>query len=339
MARDGSGTFTLADGPFVNGTIADATEMMNILNDIADALTDSPNIAGTKAFAADQSMGGFKLTNLAAPASANDAARKAYVDAAIVAAAQPLDATLTALAALSWSSGSPVVQFTAADTVSLTLTPSLTDLTLSGLLKAANGSASAPSYTFTNDTNTGMFGDGSDGLRFTTGGTQRLTLTTSLLSSTLLGRWPDGTEGAPAYSFSGDTDVGFYRIGSDNMGLSLGGTKRADFSTSIFDYSVPMRARTAASSETTGTLTSASANKSIQATGNITVDGNVFAAGDMIAIYAGASARTLTQGSTGSPTQRLHGSSTTGNLTISARGMAAIFFISATEWVVCGDVS
>lgn len=47
-------------------------------------------------------------------------------------AAQPLDATLTALAALSWSSGSPVVQFTAADTVSLTLTPALTSMTLGG---------------------------------------------------------------------------------------------------------------------------------------------------------------------------------------------------------------
>lgn len=37
---------------------------------------------GTRAFTGDQSMGGFKLTNLAAPVSANDAARKADVDVA-----------------------------------------------------------------------------------------------------------------------------------------------------------------------------------------------------------------------------------------------------------------
>lgn len=37
---------------------------------------------GSVAFGADQSMGGFKLTNLAAPVSANDAARKADVDSA-----------------------------------------------------------------------------------------------------------------------------------------------------------------------------------------------------------------------------------------------------------------
>lgn len=36
---------------------------------------------GTVPFTADQSMGGFKLTNLAVPVSANDAARKTDVDA------------------------------------------------------------------------------------------------------------------------------------------------------------------------------------------------------------------------------------------------------------------
>ncbi|MGD9816594.1 MAG: hypothetical protein AB7Q23_17410 [Hyphomonadaceae bacterium] len=41
-------------------------------------------------------------------------------------AAQPLDATLTALAALSWSSLTPVVQITAPDTVSMTSTPKVT---------------------------------------------------------------------------------------------------------------------------------------------------------------------------------------------------------------------
>lgn len=46
------------------------------------------------------------------------------------AGAQPLDATLTALAALSWASDSPVIQFTAADTVSLTSAPKFTTVEL-----------------------------------------------------------------------------------------------------------------------------------------------------------------------------------------------------------------
>lgn len=91
------------------------------------------------------------------------------------------------------------------------------------------------------------------------------------------------------------------------------------------------------SGETSGTLTTASRNAIIFATGNITVPASVFAAANVIVIYAGASARTLTQGSGG--TQRLHGTSTTGNLTIAARGVAVVIFISATEWVVMGDVS
>jgi len=41
----------------------------------------------------------------------------------------------------------------------------------------------------------------------------------------------DGTVSAPYFSFSADVNSGFYRIGSDNVGLSLGGTKRVDFGT------------------------------------------------------------------------------------------------------------
>lgn len=52
-------------------------------------------------------------------------------------AKQPLDATLTALAALSWSSGNALVQFTAADTVSLTLAPSVTSITATSTTSAA----------------------------------------------------------------------------------------------------------------------------------------------------------------------------------------------------------
>jgi thiamine pyrophosphokinase len=89
-----------------------------------------------------------------------------------------------------------------------------------------------------------------------------------------------------------------------------------------------------ASAETSGTLTSASANATIQATGDITIPNAVFAAGDIILIYAGASSRTITQGS--SVTMRLGGSSTTGSRTLAARGVAVLFFVSSSEVVVSG---
>jgi len=93
-------------------------------------------------------------------------------------------------------------------------------------------------------------------------------------------------------------------------------------------------ARAAASSETTGTLTVASANRTIQATSDITIPNAVFAAGDIILIYAGASSRTITQGS--SVTMRLGGTATTGSRTLAARGVAMLFFVSSSEVIVSG---
>ena len=45
------------------------------------------------------------------------------------------------------------------------------------------------------------------------------------------GRWRvgDGTEALPSLSFVSDTDSGFYRIGANNIGLALGGSKVVDF--------------------------------------------------------------------------------------------------------------
>jgi hypothetical protein len=93
-------------------------------------------------------------------------------------------------------------------------------------------------------------------------------------------------------------------------------------------------ARTMPASETTGTLTVASANKTIQATGDITIPNSVFAAGDIILIYAGASSRTITEGA--SVTMRLGGTATTGSRTLAARGVAVLFFVSSSEVVVSG---
>ena len=112
-------------------------------------------------------------------------------------------------------------------------------------------------------------------------------------------------------------------------------TSRLDLTNTLAAFNVPVQARAAASATTTGTLTAASANKTIQATGDITIDNSVFAAGDIILIYAGASSRTITEGA--SVTMRLGGSATTGSRTLAARGVAMLFFVSASEVVVSGS--
>ncbi len=261
------------------------------------------------------------------------------VNGPVATGTQPLDATLTALAALAWSSGSPLVQFTAADTVSLTLVPSVTNLTASGVVATGAGTNSAPGLNL-GQANTGLYG-GSNIWNATANGTQvfQVRSTDLLMVRQFLGNSSGSVSSPSICPSSGDNNSGFYPIGADNFGWALNGVKYMDAATTLFDFIAPTRAKIAVSSETSGTLTSASANKKVNASGGITIDGNVFAADDYIMIYAGASARTLTQGSTGSPTQRLHGAATTGNLTLAARGVAVINFISATEWVVSGDVS
>ena len=121
----------------------------------------------------------------------------------------------------------------------------------------------------------------------------------------------------------------------NTVNLKTSGTSRATFNATQATFLVPAQIRPSASAETTGTLTSSSSNKTIQATGDITIDNSVFAAGDIILIYAGDTSRTITQGS--GVTMRLGGSATTGSRTLAARGVAMLFFVSASEVVVSGS--
>ena len=47
-------------------------------------------------------------------------------------------------------------------------------------------------------------------------------------------RAADGTVSAPAYSFTSDTNTGFFRYGGDYIGVTTGGTRRARFGSTIF---------------------------------------------------------------------------------------------------------
>jgi len=69
-----AGVITVADGVITGTKIA--------LSTVADGnlVTPYTKADGTRPFTGDQSMGGFKLTNVGSPASGNDAANKTYVD-------------------------------------------------------------------------------------------------------------------------------------------------------------------------------------------------------------------------------------------------------------------
>ena len=93
---------------------------------------------------------------------------------------------------------------------------------------------------------------------------------TAAVAGQILGT--SGSAAAPYYSFSGDPNSGLYRIGADNIGLTLGGTKRVDFA--------------AAGTSITGTLTTsgilsvdATTTSTSGTTGSIHTDGGIGVAG------------------------------------------------------------
>ena len=65
-----------------------------------------------------------------------------------------------------------------------------------------------------------------------------LTTSTSSAAQSLGG---DGSAALPYYSYSSDPNTGFFRIGADNVGLSLGGTKRVDFGAATTAFTVKLQ--------------------------------------------------------------------------------------------------
>ncbi len=72
MARNGSGTFSLLAVLAPANTVSSSTTINSIQDDIALGLTDSVNKDGTKAWAANQSVGGFKFTSMGVGSARTD---------------------------------------------------------------------------------------------------------------------------------------------------------------------------------------------------------------------------------------------------------------------------
>ena len=97
---------------------------------------------------------------------------------------------------------------------------------LDGTLTIEDGTAAAPGLAFTSDLNTGLFRVGADQVAISTGGTSRLAVSTTAVSSTLAVDVPLGAVGTPSITFTGDLNTGVFSPGADTLALVTGGTNR-----------------------------------------------------------------------------------------------------------------
>lgn len=104
------------------------------------------------------------------------------------------------------------------------------------------GTATTPNHSFITDTNTGMYNAGADNLGFTVGGTHRLGITTTAITSVLPVLLPNGTVGAPALAPSGDPDTGLYSVSANRLGITAQGVQVMSLGHDAVGYGVRVNA-------------------------------------------------------------------------------------------------
>ena len=132
--------------------------------------------------------------------------------------------------------GSPVYSFTAdTDTGIYSSTADTIDIATGGVnrfsfgttasttalpIRSAAGSVGTPVYSFTADTNTGIYSSAADTLNITTGGVNRLGVSTSAVTSTLPIVAPVGNYGSPGFQFGANS--GIYKYSTDQIEIASG---------------------------------------------------------------------------------------------------------------------
>lgn len=111
-------------------------------------------------------------------------------------------------------------------------------------LQSSSGTALLPQYSFSSDSNTGMYNVSADALGFSTNGTLRTTIGTTSITNTLVSLGPNGTLAAPTYSFSGETNTGIYKKSVAVIGVGTGGVERLEIGFNNVTCNLPFIADT-----------------------------------------------------------------------------------------------
>lgn len=241
-------------------------------------------------------------------------------------------------------SAANTMRFDTGGTARMVLTSSAATITLptqisGGPLTIDNGTASVPTLSFSTDTDTGLFLQGSNVLSITTGGTESARFIATGIQAA------DGTTSLPAHSFISDQNTGMYSAGADDLGFTVGGIQRLHIDTSAVNASLHMRV-------TDGSVSSPS--YSFSSFANTGMYLNTSGSGEIrFSIQSqdyfkvtGSSAQTTiipfqsgTDGSAGSPAFSFTGDTNTGiyrigsdNIAISTAGTRAFDIDSNQKW-------
>ena len=211
MSRNSSGVYALPAGnPVVTGTAISSTWANNTLDDIADALTDSLSRSGDGGMTAPLELDSGLLAAPSLTFSAETTLGLYRVSAAhlgvAVGGVKIVDVGATGVTVAG---------------VMLSTTSAFTGQSLGG-----DGLVSAPSYSFTNDPDSGMYFVSANVLGWATNGTLRLQLSSGGVISTVEYRAPIGAAATPTYTFTGDTNTGMSAEVADTLVLSTAGVAR-----------------------------------------------------------------------------------------------------------------
>lgn len=142
------------------------------------------------------------------------------------------------------------------------------------------------------------------------------------------------TIGSTGKTFNGSANVS-WTLGEIGAAASGANTDITSLNNSTTINSVTIGYRSIPRSTTASTAAVGDVGKCIAVTAGITIPNSTFAAGDAVSIYNdSASSITITASVA---TLRLAGTAFTGNRTLAARGMATVWFNSATEAIISGS--
>lgn len=103
------------------------------------------------------------------------------------------------------------------------------EATLSVPAYATAGAVSTPSWSFSDDANTGLYLVAADTLGIAAGGVLRLGISTAGVDATVPFRAPNGTAASPGYEFGGDFTSGLFLAGVSVLGVAAEGVEVARF--------------------------------------------------------------------------------------------------------------